>query len=271
MGQADDLPTLLARRVDLRFSLDGVAFARRVREIAAGMGMDPVTAVARLRLDDLYLSTACAAGDAAAWEECGSCYFKFIRDFARRFLPDAAARDLADQVIADLWNAGKMRLFEGRSSLKTWLGTLVAHSALNRLSGKAPPVSLDVRGTAMAKDPSVLLRPEAAQSAELLSALVKNALRELPAEERLLLQLYYEQGLTLEEMEVAMRVSKATLSRRLQRLRARLKQAVDRAARESYGMAADALRDGVDLARLELDLEQVLGGTPTGKSGRGSV
>lgn len=87
--------------------------------------------LSRLSLDDLYLATACARGDDKAWKECAERYFGFIRDFARRYLPKVEAAELADQVIVDLWERGKMGRYEGRSSLKTWLGAVVAHAALN--------------------------------------------------------------------------------------------------------------------------------------------
>jgi hypothetical protein len=75
-----------------------------------------------------------------------------------------------------------------------------------------------------------------------------------------LIQLYYEQGLTLDQMETALRMSKATLSRRLKRVREQLRESIDRLARGLFGASGDAVRDRVALDRLEIDLAALLGG-----------
>src|SRR5207244_7955291 len=41
----------------------------------------------------------------------------------------------AAELIADLWQHRKIERYEGRSSLRTWLATVVAHAAVN--AGKA--------------------------------------------------------------------------------------------------------------------------------------
>jgi DNA-binding transcriptional regulator LsrR (DeoR family) len=74
----------------------------------------------------------------------------------------------------------------------------------------------------------------------------------------LLLQLYYEQQLTLEEMSRAIGVSSAVLSRRLKATREELRAAIEARARERTGISADALREGIDLAQLEVDLGALL-------------
>jgi RNA polymerase sigma factor (sigma-70 family) len=248
--------------VRLRFAVDARAFGARVAQLAARSGAEPAEHATRLSLDDLYLATACAAGDEAAWTECANAHFAFIRDFARKFLADAAARDLADQVIADLWQRGKIARYEGRSTLRTWIGTVVANAAINAgrsprtvgLRSNAPPEALAVPQRAAPP------RVEDAAAERDLAALVAQSVSALPPDDKLLLQLYYEQGLTLDEMEGPLRMSKATLSRRLKRVREQLRDSVDRLARGSFGVSAAALRDRLELDRLEFDLAALLGG-----------
>ena len=111
--------SLVARHVRVRFSLDAEAFADHLAAFAgsAAPGTPPEDHVRRLSLDDLYLAAACARGEDAAWEECIARHGAFIRDFARRFLREPAASDVADQVVADLWQRGKMARYQGRSTL----------------------------------------------------------------------------------------------------------------------------------------------------------
>jgi hypothetical protein len=131
MGSAS-LVSLVARQVRFRFAIDANAFADHLAaSVPSGTSLEDHAR--RLSLDDLYLAAACARGEEAAWEECLARHGAFIRDFARRFLREPAASDVADQVVADLWQRGKMARYQGRSTLRTWLGSIVAHAALNAM------------------------------------------------------------------------------------------------------------------------------------------
>jgi RNA polymerase sigma-70 factor (ECF subfamily) len=256
------LTALVEARVSVRFAVDLRTFCDRVVQLAARSEADPAEHAARLTLDDLYLATACAEGDEAAWAECAKAHFAFIRDFARKFLADAAARDLADQVIADLWQRRKIGRYEGRSTLRTWIGTVVANAAVN---ASRSPRTVGLRSTpppdAVAARPHAApVRLEDAAAERDLAALVAQSVGALAPDDKVLLQLYYEQGLTLDEMEGPLRMSKATLSRRLKRVREQLRESIDRLARGSFGVSADALRDRLELDRLEFDLAALLGG-----------
>lgn len=242
-------------QVRFRFALGAPEFAERVREL----GLD----AARLCLDDLYLATACAAGDESAWREFSARYFEFMRGFARRFLPAAAARDLADEVIAELWSRGRLRQYQGRSTLRTWLGAVVAHAALNSrkaLDRMAPPGgrqarSIDETGAALES-----LSSADEEAAGLLRDFLSEAVRSLVPEERLLLKLYYEQEMTLDEMSATLSASSAAISRRLKRTREGLRDAIETLSRGRTGESADTLRAGLDLSRIELDLGRLFGG-----------
>jgi RNA polymerase sigma-70 factor, ECF subfamily len=244
---------LIARKVRVRFAVDADAFAGRLLAVAAPLE--------RLSLDDLYLATACSRGEEAAWEECATRHFGFMRDFARRYLREPAASDLADQVIADLWQRGKIARFDGRSTLRTWLGAVVAHAALNALKTSRRAVSLESEEfESWRRRQRQDVTPGAGdeETGDLLRRLVGEALRSMPAEDKLLMLLHYEQGLTLDQIGVVLGGSKSTLSRRLKRTCAALRAAVDALARERFGGSADSLRAGVDLGRLELDLASLV-------------
>jgi hypothetical protein len=96
------------------------------------------------------------------------------------------------------------------------------------------------------------------ESAAVLAELVARALRALGAEDRLLLLLYFEQGMTLDEIGAVSGRSKASLSRRLKRLREELRGDVERHARRDHMAAGGRLQSGLDLGRIPLDLARIL-------------
>jgi len=261
--ELERVTAFVAGRIRIRFTVSPAQLAARIVELAAAAGATPWDQANRVVLDDLYMATACAAGDIAAWGECEAAHFPFIRTFARRFLPDAAAQDLADQVIADLWQRGKIGRYEGRSTLRTWLGAVVAHAAINARKTWQPGVTPDTssyREYARRTSDAAVTQPapEEAHAGRALADLIVRAIEGLNADEKLLLQMHYEQGLTLDEMEVPLGSSKATLSRRLKRIREQLMVRIDELAERKHGTSVTALRDRVSLDRLEFDLSVLL-------------
>jgi RNA polymerase sigma-70 factor (ECF subfamily) len=209
----------------------------------------------RLVLDDLYLALACADGDNDAWREFERAHFAFIRDFAGRFLHEAEAEDLASTVIADLWQRKKIAQFQGRSTLRTWLGAVVTRMALN---AKASP---RLRMASTAPDLAAIDPPAPAavgdDEGRALAQLMQQAIARLDADEKLLLLFHYEQGLSLDAMAPLLGASKATLSRRIGAIRDRLRQDIE----------AVAPRPAIDRAHTEFDLAELLGGAARVKGG----
>ena len=274
----DEVLELIARNVRIRFEVSIEEFAARVRELgrAHGGASNPSLCehIGRLSLDDLYLATACTRSEERAWHELATTHFDFMREFARRFLPPPAARDVADEVIADLWERGRLRQYEGRSLLRTWLGTVVAHAALNSRKAMSRLVPLDsepARTHGVDATQLECIEPANEQAAILLREMFTEAARGLPPESRLLLQLYYEQGLTLDQLSVTLHTSSAAVSRRLKRTREELRAAIETLSRRQTGASAEALRDGLDLGRIELDLRKLLGGESVPTGGRYEV
>lgn len=273
-GQRDGVLALVASQVRVRFALDASAFTERLIELALVAAPDrtPEEHTRRLSLDDLYLATACARGDEGAWEECLARHGGFVRGFARRFLREPAASDVADQVVADLWQRKKMARYEGRSALRTWLGAIVAHAALNAAKADRRWQPLEDEKPARRQDGSG--RPAdgaATEDRSLFEGLVREAIEGLPAADKVLILLHYEQSLTLDEMAIAVGGSKAGLSRRLKRAREQLRAALDSLAYRRAGLSADTLRSGIDLGRLQLDLGTILGGVAAERKTDGAL
>lgn len=245
---------LVSSAVRIRFALTSDAFVLHVLNVARALGGDaPLSeTAARLSLDDLYLAAACAAGDDRAWTEFMERYRDFIHRFARRALKEADATDLADEVIADLWKRRKIGRYAGRSSLKTWLGTVVSYAAIN--AAKAKQVREADPNAVVPAPPDPERQIGDNERSAVLARLLADSIARQPNDDRLLMLLYYEQALTLDQIGALIGLSKAAVSRRLARIRTAVLDAANALALQRLGTSARSLASGLDLSQVELDL-----------------
>jgi len=203
------------------------------------------------RADDLALVGRCLGGDEEAWRRLVKLHRQGMIDLARRILPAADAADVVDQVIADIWERRKLARFAGRSALGTWLGAVTINAALNakRSSGSRSQMRVVTADAPDVAAPGPVDPDDAS-----LARILRDAIAVLPPEAKLLVLMYYEQGLTLDQAATLLKRSKSTLSRSLQQARDRIRAEADRIAGERFGTTLAALRAGADLSQLEFDL-----------------
>src|SRR5207302_2603049 len=105
-----------------------------------------------LKLEELALARACAAGHDAAWQAFLTRYREKLYDIARGITKeDSSARDLADSIYADLYGmaekegrrVSRLNVYMGRGSLEGWLRTVVAQEFVNRYRKTKRLVSLE--------------------------------------------------------------------------------------------------------------------------------
>src|SRR5438270_3530251 len=148
-----------------------------------------------LRIDELALARACAAGNNSAWEIFLTRFREKLYLSALRIArEDSAARDLADTLYADLYGTSsrdgqrvsKLSSYSGRGSLEGWLRTVLAQEYVNRYRRTKRLVSLDEES-----EEGVQFRapePEDVSGGDLevttLAAATDEALASVPAEER---------------------------------------------------------------------------------------
>ena len=186
---------------------------------------------------------------------------------------------LADSVGAELYGlreradgtrAGKLAYYSGCGSLGGWLRAVVGQLAVDRHRrssrlvqteepsefDRAAAESHEVDGwrPAQGLDPeSALAEVEAARAVE--SALAE-ALGGLDAEDRLLVKLYYFDGLRLKEAGAVLGVHEATASRRLTRLHAEIRKRVESVLVSKRGWTREeASRALADASRSQTDAD----------------
>ncbi len=220
-----------------------------------------------LRVEELALARACAAGHNAAWEIFLTRYRERLYLSALRIArEDSAARDLADTLYAELYGTtirdgervSKLASFTGRGSLEGWLRTVLAQEFVNRYRRTKRLVSLDEEG----EDGSQFAAPEpepAPSPDSRLEFATDAALASLSGEERMILAAYYLDGRTLAEIARMLGVHESTISRKVDKLAKSLRKKV-LANMIQQGMARRQAEEALemDVRDLRLDIRRSL-------------
>jgi len=281
---------LLARASDSR-ALNREALAPRV---SAGVEKyllrnDPNTSaeeiakfIDELQADDLCLIIACERGDENAWNDLVERFTATVRSAARSASTNEdAAEDLAQSIWAELYGlrtrkdgmpASKLAYYSGRGSLAGWLRAVVAQLAVDvfrkqsRLVQTEEDTDLERLARAAEGQPIVagIPTPEESMSNRFAQTDMQQALhqsvQELPAEDRLLVKLYYFDNLRLREAGMVLGVHEATASRRLTRIQTDLRKRVTKILIDERGWTqAETERSFAEVAQhLDTDLESLL-------------
>jgi RNA polymerase sigma-70 factor (ECF subfamily) len=187
-----------------------------------------------LRVEELALARACAAGDNAAWEIFLTRYREKLYLSALRIArEDSAARELADTLYADLYGTStregqrvsKLASYTGRGSLEGWLRTVLAQEYVNRYRRTKRLVSLDEESEEgvqfQAPDPEPVRQADSR-----LEASTDEALALLAAEDRMILSAYFLDERTLAEIARMLGVHESTISRKLEKLTKALRRQI---------------------------------------------
>ena len=270
---ADLLAELHAKSGGEKLGLTGESFAAILCDVAAkhvdagAAQSEARTFLLTLRVEELALARACAAGNDSAWELFLIRYREKLYQSALRIArEDSAARDLADSLYAELYGTNtrngervsKLSSFTGRGSLEGWLRTVLAQEFVNRYRRTKRLVSLDEENEDGERFAAPDPQPVPSADPRLESA-TDAALAALPSEDRLVLAAYYLDGRTLAEVARMMGVHESTISRKVEKLARTLRKKI-LAGMMQQGMArrqaAEALE--VDVRDLQVNIRRSL-------------
>ena len=177
---------------------------------------------ASLKLNDLVLARACAAGNERAWEHLVAAYHEpLVRAAIAITGSDTRGQDLAAALYAELYGLterdGERRCpldsYRGRGSLMGWLRTTLAQRHVDHYRRTHREQELDdAKAIVDLAAAAPELTAEAADRSVLEKA-IKVALRESPAEDRFILAAYYLDGRKLLQIAQLLDVHEATVSR----------------------------------------------------------
>jgi RNA polymerase sigma-70 factor, ECF subfamily len=239
-----------------------------------------------LHADDLCLAIACQRGDQSAWNELVEGYGATVRSAARSASPnEEMAEDLAQSIWAELHGlklnddgkpSGKLAYYSGAGSLGGWMRAVVGQLAIDRHRREARLVHTeeDAELDRLTREAGVETvssdgfgsetNPEDALAMSLASTAVEkalaHALKDLDDEDRLLVKLYYFEGLRLREAGAVLGFHEATASRRLTRIQNDLRKRVEKELMEEHlWTKAEATRSLAQVATsLQTDVEKLL-------------
>ncbi len=218
-----------------REQFDGILQEISRKYLPAGAGQNDVRELcASLRVEDLALARACAAGQERAWEVFLTRYREKLYNIAGYIAKEtSAARELADSLYADLYGTNeregrrisKLASYTGRGSLEGWLRTVMAQEHVNRYRRQRRLVSLDEEseeGTQFATteaEPVISVDPR-------VEAATDEALAALSSEDGFVLASYFLDGRTLAEIASTLGVHESTISRKLDKLAKSLRKQI---------------------------------------------
>lgn len=222
-----------------KFDLSCEELARILEEIARKFAAPSQPGKLRefcfsLKIEELVLARACAAGNEHAWETFMVRYREKLYEIGLHIArEDSAARELSDSLYAELYGThskdgqrvSKLGSYTGRGSLEGWLRTVMAQEHVNRYRRSKRMVSLDEEteeGQQFASpdpDPVSVVDPR-------LESATDEALANLPPDERFILAAYYLDDRTLAEIARMLSVHESTISRKLDKLAKSLRKQI---------------------------------------------
>ena len=210
--------------------------------------------VEHLHSRDLYLATACAARQDAAWRRFEALYQRHIDELVRCLARNPLqAADVGEALLVDLFlpdRSGQSRIgsYDGRSSLATWLHVIVTHRVTNERVRKWNTVERPGEMPEVA-DSSLPAELEAGMRAHRYAGVFDGALRtvceRLSARDRQMLVWRYQGGLLLEQIAARMAVHTSTVCRQLERLHGRIRKEVIATLSKTYGLNDEAITECV--------------------------
>jgi RNA polymerase sigma-70 factor (ECF subfamily) len=187
-----------------------------------------------LKIEELVLARACAAGNERAWETFMLRYREKLYEIGLHITrEDSAARDLSDSIYAELYGTAardghrvsKLASYTGRGSLEGWLRTVMAQEQVNRYRRRKRMVSLEEETEEGQQFASAEAEPATPVDPR-LEAATDDALASLPSEERFILAAYYLDHRTLAEIARMLSVHESTISRKLDKLAKSLRKQI---------------------------------------------
>lgn len=195
-----------------------------------------------LHAEDVHLILACRAGVTQALAQLD----RRLRAVAPQALAgirlgaltsDELLQQVRTKLVVGADGKGKLDGYAGRGPLEGWLRVVIARGALSIVRAHPKQTSTLDESKLMllaTDDPQLTLLRESATPK--LERALRDALAALPSEARVLLRLQVFEGLTIDDLAALYKAHRATMARRLARIRNQLIEDVRARARDLLGV-----------------------------------
>lgn len=207
-----------------------------------------------LHVEDLGLATACLEGCESAWEYFVQEYRSYLRAAAGAITKASRygsnPQELADSLFSDLFGLadGKrgerslFRYFHGRSSLKTWLRTVLAQRHVDHIRLQRRWESLDAEDGEKPElppepIPTPLVDPHRTHYLSCFTSALRKCVELLDPGDRERLELYYARQMKLAEIGRQLGEHESSVSRNLERIRRELRAFTERHLHEVFSLS----------------------------------
>ncbi len=243
--------------------------------------------VDEIRADDFCLVIACEKGIESAWGDLVTNFDQTVKSAAYKFAKNKEdAEDLAGSIWAELYGLrvdkkgnkkSKLAYYSGRGSLGGWLRAVTNQLAIDQFRKMKRIVQIEedrefdnLASESAGKDENFALTPniknpeedfsEKQAETDVANAL-QEAIKELEAEDKLLLKLYYFDDLKLKDLGKTFGFHEATASRKLARIQANLRKTVEKNLQENRGWQAEEVKRHLSetASNLGLNIETMFG------------
>lgn len=275
----------LWKGVPQRYGVTEREFAERLAAIAVRSGEasgDAKDFLAGVKAEELCLAIACENGDSPAWEKFEGEYRHSMQAAARALTKDEAeAEDVVQFVYGELFGIrtdgdkrlSKLAHYSGRGSLGGWLRAVVYQCFIDRKRQTARFEQIEeaseferlANHAAHNGNGSLqvhLPAPDDMEDTRLRRATeeaMTQAIAELDPRDRLMLNYYYFDDLTLREIGLLMNVHEATISRWLAKSQREVKRKTEEILQRSYGLRRAEVTECLHIAaRTELDVRKLI-------------
>jgi RNA polymerase sigma-70 factor (ECF subfamily) len=243
------------------FELDAASFYRHLGRAVAASG-EAGWPPDRLQTDELYLALGCARGVDGAAETFLVEYMPTVDSALGQLglVPDTvdeARASILEALFAE-GAAGEPLIasYAGRGPLRGWLRVVAARMARRHVGRvkREVPVPEEMLDAVLAPVKSAELAALKKQLRQDLKQVFAAALARLETDERVLLQSYYLDGMTVDQLAAVYGINRGTVSRRLARTRERLFDDTRAALKDRLRIDSAEFESVMGLMQSQLDL-----------------